>query len=58
MSEKNVTERDSLLNEAEDMYIGEEAGGAIVRPISSLLACGPILSRGVICNPITITIKK
>ena len=60
MSEKNVTERDSLLNETEDMYLGEEAGGASL--IASLAACGPILTtvvtRGIVCyKPLTIRTK-
>ena len=60
MSEKNVTERDSLLKETEDMYLGEEAGGASV--VASLVACGPIITtvitRGIICyKPLTIRTK-
>ena len=61
MSEKKTTEMNELLEEANDMSIGEEAGGAV-----SFVTVGPIttitsipLTKGIICNmPRTTIITK
>lgn len=59
MSEKKNEERENLLNEVEDMYLGENSAAGINPSVLSIVACGPVITlitRGVYC-PIT-TIKK
>ncbi|WP_295070068.1 hypothetical protein [Ruminococcus sp.] len=54
MSEKKTTEMNELLEEANEMSLGEEAGGGITPSvIASIAACGPIITtlvtKGVVC---------
>ena len=64
MSEKiKNEERENLLHEVEDMYLGETSAAGIANPsVISIVACGPVITlvtRGVYCPINTInTIKK
>jgi hypothetical protein len=63
MSEKKTTEMNELLEEANDMSLGEEAGAGVATLVSRV-ACGTIatvtlVTKGVICNmPRTTIITK
>ena len=50
--QKKIEERESLLKEVDDMYLGENSAAGIINPALSLVACGPVITvitRGVYC---------
>ena len=51
MSEKKTTEMNELLDEANEMSLGEEAGAGIISPIAitKVFGCGSVLTVSAEC---------